>query len=415
MDMENRRIRLSERCCTMNICGVNIIGCPDTGVIIGLNSEGEVLVEQLKEGILFAPENFTDSELALINALEDNGFFMEQAVASELKRVYFHVTSRCTLNCEGCYSYEVQRNQKKDLSLQEIKQILDNLSQAGLVDLVISGGEPFLRTDIIDILAYAKDNLHIASVQCISNGTAPVESYLEAGKYLDVLSFSLDSPDEETAIIRTGDVFNSVVEKIAILRRQGVNVTIVFTIHHRNVDRCMELCDFAKKLGVGFRFSIFTVIEFNAAKSCLALTDEDYVKLENYFKNNLAVKHIDDNLYGDMIGCTLSCGAGKSILSISSDGHIYPCHMFNNLKEFCLGNALSDNIIDIVTCSEKNPFVSLSVDHIERCKTCHARYVCGGGCRFRSYALHGSIYYFDRLCQAYIFNKEECIKQLMNP
>ena len=97
-------------------------------MIIGLNSEGEVLVEQLKEGILFTPENFTDSELALINALEDNGFFMEQAVASELKRVYFHVTSRCTLNCEGCYSYEVQRNQKKDLSLQEIKQILDSLS-----------------------------------------------------------------------------------------------------------------------------------------------------------------------------------------------------------------------------------------------------------------------------------------------
>lgn len=412
--MLNKKIRLSERCCEMNICGVSIIGCSDTGVIIGLNSEGEALIRRLRDGVLFVPEDFSDSELALIKALMENGFCTEQLVTFKLKRAYFHVTSRCTLNCEGCYSYEAQRNQKNDLSLQEIKRILDNLSEAGLADLVISGGEPFLRTDIVDILAYAKVNLHIASVQCISNGTAPIESYLNASKYLDVLSFSLDSPDKETAIIRTGDVFSDVVKKIAVLRTQGVNATVVFTIHHHNVDRCMELCNFARKLGVGFRFSIFTVIEFNEEKSYLALTDDDYIKLENFFRNDLSVKPIEDNMAGDMIGCTLSCGAGKNILSISSDGRIYPCHMFNNIDEFCLGSALSDDIIDVINCDERNPFVSLTVDHIERCRTCHVRYVCGGGCRFRSYALYKSIYYFDRLCKAYISNKEDCIKQLMN-
>lgn len=37
-------LKLWEGCRMMNVCGVNIIGCPDTGVIIGLNSEGEELV-----------------------------------------------------------------------------------------------------------------------------------------------------------------------------------------------------------------------------------------------------------------------------------------------------------------------------------------------------------------------------------
>lgn len=49
----------------MNICGVNIIGCPGTGIIIGLDSVGEALVQQLEEGILFIPENFSDEQMLL--------------------------------------------------------------------------------------------------------------------------------------------------------------------------------------------------------------------------------------------------------------------------------------------------------------------------------------------------------------
>ena len=399
----------------MNVCGVNIIGCPDTGVIIGLNSEGEELVQKIRDGMLFISEKFNDNQLALVNALLENGFCAEEPTYHGIKRTYLHVTSHCTLNCEGCYSYELQRNQKDDLSLPDIKKILDNLSKAGLVDLVISGGEPFLRMDIVDILKYAKVNLQIASVQCITNGTASVESYLNAIQYLDTLSFSLDSADRETAIIRSGDVFDATVEKINILKEQNVNITIIFTVHHFNIDRCMELCDFGRKLGVNYRFSILTVKEFNTKKSALALTDEDYEKLGKFFESNLTVKPIDNSLFGDTIGCVLTCGAGKNIVSISSDGYIYPCHMFNGVEEFCLGTALDGSIYNKVTDNEKNIFFSLSVDQIEKCQKCHIRYICGGGCRFRSYSLHKNVYYPDKMCQAYIFNKEECIRQLMNP
>lgn len=411
----NSIMKLSEKCCFMNICGVDIVGCPDTGVIIGLDQEGTALVHRLKEGITLQMPDINDNQMFLLHELSSNGFCSNQPVPNKVRRSYFHVTSHCNLHCEGCYSYENNRNSTIDLSLSDIQSILDNLSDAGLSELVISGGEPFIRSDLIDILRYAKDDLHIDSIQCITNGTAPIESYLKASEYIDMLTFSLDSPDRESAVIRPPEVFDTVVSKINILKERGVNTGIVFTIHHKNVAKCDELCAFANKLGVKFRFSVFTVLEFTENKSPLRLTDSDYAKFQKFVENNLSYEVIEDSALDKEIGCILACGAGKTNVSISSDGLIYPCHMFVGMKQFCLGSALKCNILDVVNSNNANPFLELNVDIFEKCKDCHVRYVCGGGCRFRSYAVHNSIYHSDKLCEVYIRNKEQCIMKLLNP
>lgn len=411
----NASIKLSEKCRFMKICGVDIVGCPDTGVIIGIDNEGSELINKLKTGLDLETEGINNYQRLLLAALVDNGFCSNNPKTYRVKRSYFHVTSHCNLNCEGCYSFENDRNRRQDLTLSEIKSILDNLVEAGLTDLVISGGEPFVRSDIVDILKYAKEDLRIQSVQCITNGTAPIESYVKASKFLDMLTFSLDSPDRESSEIRPAAVFDTVVDKIKAIKAHRANVSIVFTIHHKNVHRCDELCTFANELGVKFRFSIFTVLEFNSVKSPLRLTDDDYDILQEFIANNMPYEAIGDSPVGAEIGCVLACGAGKTDVSISSDGHIYPCHMFVGMEQFCLGSALTSKITDVVNSISNNPFLTLNVDSFEKCKECHVRYVCGGGCRFRSYAVHNSIYHADKLCNTYIRNKEQCIMKLLNP
>ncbi len=412
--IENSNYKLSSNCRFMNICGVDIIGNPNTGVVIGLDAEGGDLIQKLKQGIPYSMETLTENQQLLLNALVDNGFFSEQAAHYKVRCSYLHVTSHCNLNCEGCYSYEANRNGVPDLSLPEIKRILDNLSKAGLDELVVSGGEPFFREDLIDILQYAKNDLHIKSIQCISNGTASFERYLNASKYLDMLTFSLDSSDSKTAVIRPQQVFENVVEKMRMLKAAGVNTAIVFTIHHENVARCDELSAFANRLGVQYRFSIFTVQECNGLKSPLTLTDEDYATLREFVERQMLGAVIADTPIGGELGCVLACGAGKANVSISSDGKIYPCHMFVGMSQFCLGSALENDIANVVNDTGINPFLSLCVDTFEKCKDCHIRYVCGGGCRFRAYAVNKSIYQPDKLCDTYIYNKEQTILSLLN-
>jgi len=79
--------------------------------------------------------------------------------------VTFEVTSKCNLSCIYCYGCDG----KSDPAIDEIKRIFDEVAELNVFQLCISGGEPFLRSDIFKILEYAiKKDL---DVSIVSNGT----------------------------------------------------------------------------------------------------------------------------------------------------------------------------------------------------------------------------------------------------
>jgi len=404
-------VKLAQQCRMMKICEVDIIGNPDTHTIIGLNKEGLSLIEKLKEGKPIESSSLTGNQILLINELSMNGFFTEHEDSLYVKSTYFHVTSHCNLKCPGCYSYETARNAAKDLSLDELRNILDNLINAGLTHLVISGGEPFLRDDLEAFLLYARSKQQIQYIECITNGTLSLDRYRNASQYLDKLTFSLDSAQAEKAMIRPAEEFNSIVSKIIDLQSEDIPVSIVYTIHHGNVANCDELMDFANTIKVQYRFSILTVDTFNVT-SPLMLTAEDYRIFHDFIMSHQSNVSVEDSALGNHVGCIESCGAGKTMVSIASDGSIYPCHMFVGRKAFVMGNALRDDIKETVHNSLSNPFHDLNVDRFDHCKDCHVRYVCGGGCRFRAYVTCGSIKGSDPMCNTYLDNKELSILRL---
>ena len=68
------------------------------------------------------------------------------------------VTLRCNLRCQHCYIPGERRLSRKEreLSLGEIQRILDEITDAGCLWLLLTGGEPLLRRDFLDIYTYAK-------------------------------------------------------------------------------------------------------------------------------------------------------------------------------------------------------------------------------------------------------------------
>ncbi|MGQ9712283.1 MAG: radical SAM protein [Desulfotomaculales bacterium] len=82
--------------------------------------------------------------------------------------VTIELTNECNLKCRHCYASAGEKLDN-ELSLDEIKQLLGEISQLGTMEVEFSGGEPLLRPDLFEMIEYA-EGLDF-SVVLITNGT----------------------------------------------------------------------------------------------------------------------------------------------------------------------------------------------------------------------------------------------------
>jgi uncharacterized protein len=85
------------------------------------------------------------------------------------------------------------------------------------------------------------------------------------------------------------------------------------------------------------------------------------------------------------------CGVGKGMVGISITGDIYPCHRFTGQKEMRMGNVAEYRVNGL------NDYYRSGVDQLAECRSCWARYFCGGGCFYRNKAFTGDMHRPDAL------------------
>jgi len=152
-----------------------------------------------------------------------------------VKTLIFHVTSECNLRCKHCY-VNADELGKSDLSTERIKFTLKQFADMGGLIVDITGGEPLLREDIMDILATAKNaGLH---VNLLSNG-AGISSMIakELKANVSKVTIGVDGLDETHNWIRGEGVFGRIAESINYLREAKVptGATTMFT--YKNLEQ----------------------------------------------------------------------------------------------------------------------------------------------------------------------------------
>jgi radical SAM protein with 4Fe4S-binding SPASM domain len=112
--------------------------------------------------------------------------------------VSYSITQKCNLRCKHCYSSSLDQAAPDELSTKEAFRLIDDLSEWGIGLLIIDGGEPLCREDLLDILKYA--SLKGIRTTIGSNATLIDESM--AKKLLEVgvmaVAISVDGADSET-------------------------------------------------------------------------------------------------------------------------------------------------------------------------------------------------------------------------
>lgn len=314
--------------------------------------------------------------------------FKNKVKDSMPKVVYIHPTQKCNFSCWYCYSGSSRVDSLNDLSHSKWNYILNELKDIGVKVVNITGGEPLLRSDIIDMIDTCKE---FSKVTLLTNGSLFNESNRDVIlSKVDSVIMSLDSFNESIQEVnRSKDGFDNIISLLNFVStnksyRDKFNVRSVGTKENIN-----ELIETKKILKDRYSITNYIVTKFLA-------NSEDEISLvpsDNDFKR-LDESRIADHEYEVNYECNAArCGAAQGIIAIDYDGSIYPCQSFVGRREEIICNILDDDWKEKYLSSKvRLNFYNLDIDNIEQCGECSYRNFCGGGCPSVASRLYGSIH-----------------------
>jgi radical SAM family uncharacterized protein len=178
------------------------------------------------------------------------------------------LTYNCNLKCKMCPFWKRASN---DSGSKREKAILRQIYNSGACGIAFEGGEPLLRNDLVEILAFSRSlPLHTSLV---TNGTLLESKINEIAPYINgVVYVSLDGLEETHDTIRgVSGCFRKAVRGI-IASREKVSVTINTTIMAENIHEIEDLVKLAKELDI--RISVAVAHEYCNAKASAPASHE---------------------------------------------------------------------------------------------------------------------------------------------
>ena len=302
------------------------------------------------------------------------------------------LTYRCQNKCAFCYADSPTRGGRAgEMTTDEVKTCLDRIRHDAKVPTVsFTGGEPTLRSDLPELIAYAKHDLGMRA-NLITNGikchrAAYSEGLADAG--LDSAQISLEGPDAQThdLVTRHAGAFEKTVAGVHALHGAGIHTHTNTTICSDNAGRLLDLVDF---IGDEFDHEYFSMnMVIRTGKAATEGEQIDYTRIGDIAA---AVKRRADERalrmvwYSPVPYCLFnpivagigsnSCAAADGLLSIDPQGDILPCSSF----EQGLGSLLREGFEAV--WGRRCARYWRNKEYLPpECEDCDLRHICCGAC-----------------------------------
>tara|TARA_B100001093_G_scaffold292138_1_gene278866 strand:- start:3721 stop:4824 length:1104 start_codon:yes stop_codon:yes gene_type:complete len=319
--------------------------------------------------------------------------------------VVHFVTNRCNARCSFCFiDFDDPKTFAGELTIDEIDKLTKNLGSS-LLNVNITGGEPFARKDLVEIAKKYLTNTTIQSIYITTNASLPdriknfAEKVSEFRENVE-LTFQIsidDFPEQHNKVRKIKDLFDNCIESYRLLKAMGQNINPVvsITVTHEN-------CDNIKKI---FNY-LYYDCKIDSIK-CTIVRDEGVYKtpfekkkkiydaydwLTNEIKNKISNNEIKnynsksiqgrmhktkDILSWEMVKKMYlkpkyisPCHAGSLFGIITSNGKVFPCEI---LEEKMLGN-LRDNDMNFMKIWNNTNTKEVKKDIID--SKCNCTYEC---------------------------------------
>jgi len=156
--------------------------------------------------------------------------------------VIWNLIRRCNLTCKHCYSISADTDFPNELNTEQVYEVMDDLKQYGVPVLILSGGEPLLRSDIFDIARRSKDMGFYTALS--TNGTLIDESNIDriADMGFDYLGISIDGIAETHDKFRRKEgAFDASIKALRLCHDKGIKVGLRFTMTQDNAEELPKL------------------------------------------------------------------------------------------------------------------------------------------------------------------------------
>lgn len=300
-----------------------------------------------------------------------------------------YLTNECNMRCPHCYMFAGLKKDR-ELSTKEIFDIISSFKKHGGNNIVFSGGEIALRTDIYEILKCSCD-LGISN-EILTNGTLwNADLVKKVAPLITRVQISIDGYDEATnSLIRGKGNFSKALNAVNLFYESNVDTEISVTpyLDKKLAENYQCYIDFARMLNQKYHkanFLVkFTFDVLNGRDICVSEKQKkDYQSI---------VTKIYNELYGDFVdkpflefhkhgGIENNCDYGN--VAISADGNVCLCPIIPEMKP--VGNIRVNSFDELLDIAQKARSLS-NINNLSPCKDCELKYICGGECRIKHFS-----------------------------
>jgi radical SAM protein with 4Fe4S-binding SPASM domain len=304
-----------------------------------------------------------------------------------LRDVYLHVTDRCGLGCPHCYNRADPRL-TPELTTEEWRHIIDQCVESGTTSFVIIGGDPFLREDLFDLVAYISGERE-RKVRIFFNGRCdPSTAALlaQAGHGLVRPLLSVDGSEPVNDLIRGAGNYRDTLDAITNLAAEGLHPVVNTVLLAPVLPTLPALARAVKEAGATQMHLILphergAIIE-NAA--LIPSGAEMLAAVEDLVATAAEISLTIDNVPAwrrRLLKARDFCTAGCSDIAIDPFGKVYACTITCGDPAFVAGDLRRERLEDVW---RRSPALKLlracrARDRAE-CAECPVVDACGGEC-----------------------------------
>lgn len=323
----------------------------------------------------------------------------------------WELTRACGLECENCHTDAHESRHPDELTTDEAKQLLDQLREFGENLLVVfSGGDPFERDDLLELVAYGSDIGLSVSLNATGAGLlsrSRLEELSEAGLYRLVVGLDGVTPETHDEVRGVPGSFEGAIRTVRRAGEIGLATGVNTVVSEETFEELPDLRDRLEELGVVL-WNLFFVVPVDDCESLESVepSTADAIMRWLHEASNASpfdVRTIESPQYrrvaiqrGEVVtGVRDQFGtyAGDGIVHVDHRGEVQPSEF---LPESA-GTVRDSSVVEIYR--DASLFRDLrDRSNLEgRCGACPYRDICGGS-RARAYATTGNPFATDPLC-----------------
>lgn len=332
--------------------------------------------------------------------------------------VFWESTRACPLSCKHCRANAILKPLPGELATWEAKALMEQVAEFGkpYPELIVTGGDPLMRLDLLELLDYAKSlDLRASLAPAISR--ALFESIPELKGRVHGASVSLDGlKDAHEELRGSPGLFEATLEAVKALQSAGIKVQINTVVWRKSLRQLPDVLKLIYDLGVRV-WEVFFLVETGRAVKALDISPREYEDAVQFLVDasrygvqirtveapfyrraklqRLSGARYESPLYGELASrlralmgepkrpldpAIVPTRDGHGIIFVAYDGGVYP----SGFLPYVLGNVRRESLVRIYR--EHPLLVKMRRGELGgRCGVCEYRDVCGGS-RARAFA-----------------------------